>query len=85
MKRVATIIDYALCFAVLKCPFCEARTTVNPTMPWCGNCFVEYYRGKPDPRTGGVRWVFDDKRKTPRFAWAKALGKAGGMRLGEGK
>jgi hypothetical protein len=64
------------------CPFCEFPTTTFTEMTWCGGCFVEWYR----TRSGSV--MFDTERKTPRFAFAKALGKAGGVRFGtvkEGK
>ena len=83
MKRHAVAIGYALCFAVMECPFCHARTVENPTMPWCARCQVEYYRARrPDPATGRARFVFDDARKTDRFAWGKALNAAGGVRMG---
>ena len=60
------------------CPFCEFLVTIflADNMPWCGNCFVEWYRSRD-----GERIMFDDQRKTPRYAWAKALGRSGGARL----
>jgi hypothetical protein len=36
-----------------------------------------------NPRTGGRRFVFDDQRKTPRFAWAKTIMAVGGTRVGK--
>jgi hypothetical protein len=84
MKKYASPIGYALCFAQLKCPFCGATTVENPTMPWCASCQVEYYESRrPDPATGRRRFVFDSKRKTERFAWGKALNASGGMRIGK--
>ena len=58
------------------CPFCGARQSVNTNMPWCPECAVEYFRD----RHGTI--VFDDARKTPRFALAKALNRAGGVTMG---
>jgi hypothetical protein len=83
MKKVAKVTGRELCYLVLECPFCQSSTTENPTMPWCVNCRTEYYEGREDSETGGRRIVFDDKRKTPRFAFAKALNAAGGMRIGK--
>lgn len=76
-KRAAKIVDWALCYPVLLCPFCKQRTTYNDAMPWCSNraCLVEYSQR-------GRRIVFDDARKTPRFALAKAFMAAGGVRIG---
>jgi len=45
---------------------------------WCSGCFTEWYKI-------GERYIFDDKRKTPRFAWAKAIQKSGGIRMGGGQ
>lgn len=58
------------------CPFCGFAQTWLTEMKWCGGCYVEFY----EDRQG--RTVFDDKRKTPRFAFAKALGRAGGCQIG---
>ncbi len=82
-KRYAVEEGKVLCYAQLTCPFCNAGTVENPTMPWCAACRVEYYEAKTeDPETGRRRFVFDNKRKTERFAFAKALNAAGGMRIG---
>ena len=84
-KRIAHQDGYALCYAVLTCPFCRERTVENPTMPWCSNsaCLVEYYESRTVcPLTGRRRFVFDNKRKTPRFAMAKAVMASGGIRIG---
>lgn len=61
----------------VECPFCGFLCTAPEQTPmtWCSGCFVEYYT----TRNGSV--VFDDKLKTDRFIWAKALQKSGGMRL----
>ena len=83
MKRAAKITGHVLCYAIMECPFCRSRTVENPTMPWCVNCRVEYYDGKEDPKTDARRVLFDDKRKTPRYAWGKALNAAGGMKIGK--
>lgn len=61
----------------IRCPFCGFDTTWITEMRWCANCYVEWYRR----RDGEI--VFDTNRKTPRFAFAKALGKAGGVRFGK--
>jgi hypothetical protein len=54
---------------------CGHDQAINENMPWCGTCFVEY-----DILRSGVRLVPD--RRTPRFAWAKAIGRAGGVQMG---
>jgi len=82
-KRVAKVVGRALIYRVIVCPFCDKQTTENPVMPWCVNCRVEYYESE-DRETGETRLMFDDKRKTPRFAWGKALNAAGGFRIGKG-
>lgn len=61
------------------CPFCGYLVTIlmADNMSWCGSCRVEWY----DSRDGD--WiVFDNKRKTPKYAWAKAIAAAGGMSMG---
>jgi len=85
MKKVAKITGRALCYDVLECPICEARTVVNENMPWCATCGTEYYHGRDDRKTGARRWVFDTKRKTPQYAWGKALNLSGGIRIGPKK
>lgn len=84
MKKDADIVGRALVYAVLKCPICAYKTVENPVMPWCVNCRTEYYESKTShPRTGGQRFIFDTKRKTPRFAMGKALNACGGIRIGK--
>jgi hypothetical protein len=63
----------------VRCPFCDFLNAWPTPYAWCGQCYVEYYKA----RSGDV--VFDTLRKTPRFAIAKALGKAGGMKLGDAR
>ena len=58
------------------CPFCEALVDKVTALRWCSGCFNEWYEN----RNGDI--VFDDKRRTPRFAWAKAIQKAGGLGIG---
>lgn len=58
------------------CPFCDYPTDAMTSLTWCGNCGVEWYRR----RDGQI--VFDDKRKTPRLAWGKAVQQSGGVSLG---
>jgi len=53
------------------CPFCGEPCDRFTTLTWCSGCFVEY------SPTG----MFDDQRKTDRFAFAKALQKSGGTKL----
>lgn len=63
----------------VECPFCGFICT-HPnitTMTWCSGCFVEYELS----RNGKV--MFDKRLKTPRFLWAKAIQKSGGMRIGK--
>lgn len=84
MKKVAKVTGRSLIYAVMDCPFCGAQTTENTAMPWCVNCRTEYYT-RENRRTGLDEFVFDDQRKTPRFAWAKALNAAGGIRIGKDK
>ena len=67
------------------CPFCGEPMALNYEMPWCAKCFVEWLVGREDPRTGYDRIVFDDTRKTSRFALAKAFGRAGGVGFGGGR
>jgi hypothetical protein len=64
----------------MTCPFCGFATTWMSEMRWCGDCFVEWY-----PTRDGTGYIFDTLRKTPRFALAKAIGKAGGVRFGRGR
>jgi len=59
------------------CPFCRFPVDSTTKLTWCGNCFVEF----KITRAGNV--VFDDQLKTPRFALAKALGRAGGVQIGK--
>lgn len=82
MRKIAKIVGRALCYAVVECPFCGYRTTENPAMPWCVNCRTEYKR-RENTRTGADEIVFDDKLKTPRYAFGKALNAAGGIRIGK--
>jgi len=58
------------------CPFCGQLVDWITELTWCGNCYVEWYETR-----SGV-FIFDDKRKTERFIWAKAICKSGGMRIG---
>ena len=74
MKKVAT--KYQGPFHV-ECPFCGCLCDRNATLTWCVNCYCEYYKN----RKGEV--VFDNRRKTPRFAVAKTLAKSGGFGLGK--
>lgn len=85
MKKTAEIIGRVLAWLQLRCPFCGAETVVNETMPWCVECRVEYYRSPRPDENGAARWVFNNKRKTPRFAFAKALNAVGGMRMSHTK
>ena len=56
------------------CPFCGYEPTWFTEMTWCAKCYTEF------TVTNG-KVVFDDKLKTPKFAWAKALAKAGGIKM----
>lgn len=82
MKRNGKIVGWSLCFPQLECPFCASITVFNETMPWCTACGVEYYLSrKDDPKTGRSMYIFDNRRKTERFAWAKAIIAAGGVKI----
>lgn len=59
------------------CPFCGYSVETSNPGQWCASCFIEWYISK----NGGFV-IFDDTRKTPRFVWAKALARAGGVRFG---
>lgn len=63
------------------CPFCGHLVTIllADNMPWCVGCRVEWYRSRD-----GERIIFDDRRKTERFALAKAMNAAGGVIIGKG-
>lgn len=50
------------------CPFCETPCDRYTELRWCIGCYVEY----------SPKGLFDDQKKTERFAWAKALNKSGG-------
>jgi hypothetical protein len=60
------------------CPYCPVRReqALNESMPWCSTCGCEY-------RISSLGATFDPARKTPRYAWGKALNLAGGMRIGK--
>ena len=72
MKRKAKHIGPNL----VECPFCGLPNDSQTALRWCSKCGTEWYRN----RDGDV--VFDDLRKTRRFAWGKALNKAGGVSFG---
>lgn len=74
MKKRAKQFACGLAFEV-KCPFCGASCDPTSPLSWCAGCYTEW-TVKPN---GDV--VFDTELKTPRFAWAKAIAKAGGMRI----
>ena len=57
------------------CPFCGYEPTWHTEMTWCAGCYTEF-----TVKDGQV--IFDDQLKTPRFAWAKVLAKAGGAGFG---
>lgn len=62
------------------CPFCLDgwRQALNETMPWCVRCGCEY-------TVRPFYVMFDQEKKTDRFAFAKAVNLAGGLRLGRTK
>lgn len=73
MKKKATEFLYP--FHML-CPFCGEHCDRTASLTWCSGCYVEWYKS----RNGD--FVFDTKRKTERFAFAKALCKSGGAKIG---
>ena len=60
----------------IKCPFCDNPCDRSAALAYCSGCYVEYYKDED----GEV--IFDTKRKTSKFAIAKALNKAGGLTFG---
>jgi hypothetical protein len=62
------------------CPFCGYEVTWLTEMTWCANCYVEFTVRRDEE--GDLVVTFDDKKRTDRFALAKALAKAGGVRFG---
>lgn len=75
MKRRAKVSPQSRLHVV--CPFCGVLCDKVTQLTWCAGCYVEYYQS----RAGNI--VFDDQRKTPRFAVAKAFMRAGGARIGK--
>lgn len=71
MKKVAETLHRMH----VECPFCGRLCDRFSALSWCSGCFVEWYRDRKG------RYVFDDRRKTPRFAVAKAVNKAGGVKI----
>jgi hypothetical protein len=61
------------------CPFCGFEVTWLTEMTWCAGCYVEFMVRHDE---NGLVVTFDDKKRTDRFALAKALAKAGGVRFG---
>jgi len=64
--------------AFVKCPFCDyGGIHLGNACRWCAKCFTRYeVKG---------RWVVFDPGMGPRSegeAWAIAIAKAGGMRIG---
>lgn len=55
---------------------CGHYQAINPTMPWCSDCRVEY-----DIRSSEV--ILRPNRKTERFAFAKALNATSGLKFGK--
>jgi hypothetical protein len=66
-------------FKFFECGFCQHRQSCNEIMPWCAGCFNEYELIK---KGGAWKVESDDQRRTPRFFWAKAIGRAGGAQIG---
>ena len=78
MKRVAKRSPNSRLHVI--CPFCGYEVTWLTKMTWCAGCYTEFT--VRHARDGELMVTFDDKLKTDRFAWAKALAKAGGVRFG---
>jgi hypothetical protein len=53
------------------CPFCGEACDAITELRWCSGCYTEYSQSG----------MFNDKQKTRRFAFAKALMKSGGTRI----
>ena len=54
---------------------CGALQAINTNMPWCSTCFVEYTIAR-------TSITLDTEIRTDRFLWAKAVGRAGGLKIG---
>lgn len=68
------------------CPVCGHPQATNENMPWCSKCGTEYNPTMLVFSNGRVRYlyvVFDTELKTPKYAWGKALNRAGGVRIGK--
>lgn len=61
-------------FRIFLCE-CGLTQAVNATMPWCSQCFTEY-------SVGAKSVTLRPGRRTERYAWAKAIGRAGGAKIG---
>jgi hypothetical protein len=57
------------------CPFCGFYVDWMTELRWCSGCYVEWFKR-------GDKFIFDNRRKTPRFAFAKALQRSGGASMG---
>lgn len=66
------------CGQFVNCPFCDYKIATDTTMTWCANCLTEWYISRD-----GEWAIFDDERQTPKFAWAKAFARAGGVSFGK--
>ena len=75
MKRKAERFTRGLA-RIAVCPFCGHDCDATAALTWCAGCFVEWRQTR-----GEI--VFDDQLRTPSFAWAKAIARAGGARIGE--
>ncbi len=73
MKRIAERVTDSP-FHVT-CPFCGHLCDRTAALAWCASCYVEYHTNRDGES------VFDTARKTPRFAFAKALAKSGGIAI----
>lgn len=61
------------------CPFCGYLCDRTTNLTWCSNCFCEWYINKKGD------FIFDNQRKTIRFALAKSIQRSGGVKFGNSK
>lgn len=74
--RVARIASQSL-GRFARCPYCQFDVEISNPIAYCAGCHVEY-----DVLSNEGVVIFDQKKRTPKYAWAKAIASAGGARIG---
>lgn len=76
-KRVKTYKPNGAIGRWADCPFCGLAQDVTNPLSWCAGCFCEYTLASSRQSA-----LFDQEKRTERFGFAKAIGRAGGMHIG---